>query len=248
MRWSRSCRARSEPSCGPRIRTAPATRRAARPAARPRHPGTSPASGSSGRAARPGADRPGYGRRPRRLPKRDLTGRRGGDHTAPAGGTLARLQQHGGAELGGSLGDLLDPFDLDVRQPECSPRSALDDAPVEVATELESEIRVAAGVDSLWAPAQELRVEGACGRPVARVQLEVNHRVGPRGAHASPSNSLKEPIGWRSATRGAASQRSPISFWNSRNAGRSDRGLRPSSVSIEARWTKFTPSSSRNVA
>ena len=67
-RWWRSCRARSGASCAPRTRTAPSTPPAARPGARRRRRGPSPASGSSARGARGGAARRARRRRPRRRP------------------------------------------------------------------------------------------------------------------------------------------------------------------------------------
>src|SRR5436190_10350846 len=75
-----------------------------------------------------------------RLPEGDL-GRVGrGDHAAPARRALARLEQHGCAELARLVGDVLDSVDLDIGQPQRAPRAALDDAAAEATAEVQPEV------------------------------------------------------------------------------------------------------------
>jgi len=54
-----------------------------------------------------------------------------------------------------------------------------------------------------------------------------------------------EPTTVASDATGPSSQRLPISCRNSENAGVVPSGFVPSSVSIDATWTKLTPSASR---
>jgi hypothetical protein len=63
----------------------------------------------------------------------------------------------------------------------------------------------------------------------------------------TPQKHLYVPISLSSTATGGSSHRSLISFWNALNASVSLRGF-PPAVSIEARCTKLTPSSSENEA
>jgi hypothetical protein len=73
----------------------------------------------------------------------DLAAGRRGHDAAPAGGASARLEQHGGAELGAVGRRVLDALDLDVGEPDGVRGVALDDAASEASAELERQVRAA---------------------------------------------------------------------------------------------------------
>src|SRR6266536_3320555 len=118
-----------------------------------------------------------------RLPEGDLASLAGGHHATPPGRPFARLEQHAGAELAGPLRLLLDLVDLDVREPDRPPGCAFDDPAAEPAAELEREIGAAPRIDQLRPPPEQRRVEGARGRPIGSVQLEMHHRTRPGMIH-----------------------------------------------------------------
>src|SRR6266508_1661940 len=71
------------------------------------------------------------------------------------------------------------------------------------------------------------------------------------GACSAARSLGKEAVGADladGAHDGPSSQRSSMFSWKRLNAVTSESGLGPSSVSVEATWTKLTPSSSWNVA
>src|SRR5919204_1396117 len=111
------------------------------------------------------------------LPEGQLAARGRRDDAAPAGGALARRQQHRGPQRAGALRRLADLGDLHVRQPERPRRGALDDAAAQPVSQREREVRAVARVDALRRPVAEPVVERARTPEVAGVQLQVDDGV-----------------------------------------------------------------------
>jgi hypothetical protein len=89
------------------------------------------------------------------------------------------------------LGRIVDPLDLGVRQPQRTPRPALDDPPAHRRTQVHSQIAARAGPDQLRPPLQQFRIKNACSHLVAGVKFQVYYPSGPfpdcvhSGAHIS---------------------------------------------------------------
>ena len=113
-----------------------------------------------------------------RLPQAQLTAGRRGDHAAPSGRALPRLQQHGGPQLARTVRDRVDRVHLDVREPPRRPRLALRDATADPVAEVHREVGPRIHSDALEPPAEQAAVERAGARGVARVQLKMDDAAG----------------------------------------------------------------------
>jgi len=126
-----------------------------------------------------------------RLPQGHLPGDRAGHDTSPARRPLPWFEQHRRAEPSGALGRIADPLDLGVRQPQRTPRLALDDPPAHSRTQVQSQIAARAASDQLRPPLQQLRVK--CARPhlVAGVKFQVYYpsRSCPHCVHSGAHTS-----------------------------------------------------------
>src|SRR5207237_3505871 len=105
---------------------------------------------------------------------------------APAGGSLARLEQDPCAEQPGTLGDLPDPLDIDVGQPQRVGYRALNDSTADPFAEIERQIRAAANPNRLRAPPKQLLIERPRVPEVTRVQLHVDDCACRSSAHPLP--------------------------------------------------------------
>src|SRR5918994_2158653 len=91
------------------------------------------------------------------LPKGQLAAGGGRHHAAPAGGSLARLERHGGAEVPRAPRGLPDVGHRDVGKPDRTRGFALDDPSAEPAAHRERQVGPVARGDALRPPAAELR-------------------------------------------------------------------------------------------
>jgi len=92
-----------------------------------------------------------------RLPQGDLAARGHYDDASPARRALPRFEQHRSAEHARPLGRVGNVGDLDVGKPKGALGVALDDAALDPVAELEREVRPAADIDLLRAPAEQSR-------------------------------------------------------------------------------------------
>ena len=118
---------------------------------------------------------------------------------------LPWFEQHRRAELTGALGRIVDPLDLGVRQPQRTPRLALDDPPAHSRTQVHSQIAARAGSDQLRPPLQQLRIKSARSHLVAGVKFQVYYPSRSRpdcvhgGAHTGdhpgrPQDPSQDPV------------------------------------------------------
>jgi hypothetical protein len=127
------------------------------------------------------------------LPQGDLTSGGRQNYAAPARGALARLQQHPGPEGARPFGRIGDCGDLDVGQPERTLRCALDDSSAEPITHLKRQIGTGTSFDALLAPAEETSIEGARTGQIARVELQMDNRMGALSIHFAPLRPGRRP-------------------------------------------------------
>ena len=112
------------------------------------------------------------------LPERNLTGRGAQQDAAPAGRAFAWVEQHRGPERVCPLGCGVDVGDGHVGEPSREGNRAFDSAAPDTTTQVEPQIGPAVELDALGQPAAQPRIERGRPRKVARVQLEVDERLG----------------------------------------------------------------------